>query len=113
VHPILFASARADDHHRSADPLRAGSLDQLPAVQCREHKVDHADIRPLEAEAREPCLSVGHEIGLEAGRSEVARHALGDDLVVLDDQDFRHRVNLCRWLVTSGYMPGERLVTNR
>jgi hypothetical protein len=43
----------------------------------------------------------------------VTRHPLGDDLVVLDDQDFRHASDLCPWLVASGYPPGERLVTDR
>jgi hypothetical protein len=44
----------------------------------------------LVAQAGKSGLAVRHAHRLEAGRAEVARHALGDHVVVLDDQDLRH-----------------------
>jgi hypothetical protein len=43
----------------------------------------------------------------------VACHALGDDVVVFDDEDFRHRADLCPCFAGSGCPAGEELVTNR
>ena len=36
-------------------------------------------------------LAVGDPDGVEAGRLQVPRHSAGDDVVVFDDQDLRHR----------------------
>ena len=71
-----------------------------------EHQVEHADVGALEAEAGEPGLAVGDADRVEAGGLEVARHALGDDVVVLDDQDLRH----CSEIMDGGRFPGGRQV---
>ena len=55
-----------------------------------EHEVEDADVGPLVAQACEARLAVGHPDGVETRRLEVPRHAAGDDVVVFDDQDFRH-----------------------
>ncbi len=90
VHAVVLGAAGGDDDDRRADSLAAGLLDHLPAVEAREHQVEHADIGALEAEAGKPGLAVGDAHRVESGGLEVARHALGDDVVVLDDQDLRH-----------------------
>ena len=86
----MLGAARADDDDRRPDPLAARLLDHAPPVDAGKHQVEHADVRLLEAQPREPRLAVGDADGVEAGGREVTRHALGDDVVVLDDQDLRH-----------------------
>ena len=58
-----------------------------------KHQVEHADVGSLVAEAGEAGLAVRDPDRVEARRLEVAGHALGDDVVVLDDQDLRHLVH--------------------
>ena len=65
-------------------------LDQLPPVGPGEPQVQNADVRSLEPQPREPGLAVRDAERVEARVREVARHALGDDVVILDDQDFGH-----------------------
>jgi hypothetical protein len=48
------------------------------------------DLRVLVPEPGEAGDAVGDPAGLESGLGEMTRHALGDHVVVLDDQDFRH-----------------------
>ncbi len=59
-----------------------------------QHQVEDAGIRLLVAEPREPLVAVTDPDRVEAGRAEMARHALRDHLVVLDDQHLRHLVSL-------------------
>ena len=77
-------------------PSRARLLDHLPAVDAGEHQVEDADVGALEAQPREAGLAVRDADGVEAGRLEMARHAPGDDVVVLDDQDLRHLTEVLR-----------------
>ena len=86
----MLGAAGGDDDDRRADSLAARLLDHLPAVEPRQHQVEHADVGPLEAEAREPGLAVRDADGVETGGLEVTRHPLGDHVVVLDDQDLGH-----------------------
>jgi hypothetical protein len=50
----------------------------------------NADVRSLETEACETRLSLRHVERIEAGGSQMRRHRLRDDLVVLDDQHVGH-----------------------
>ena len=91
---VVLGTARRDDDDRRSDPLAPRLLDHLPAVEARQHQIEHADVRMLEAQPREAGLAVGDADCVEAGRLEVARHPLRDDVVVLDDQDLRHSVSI-------------------
>ncbi len=93
VHTVVLGAPRGDDDDRRADPLASRLLDHLPAVDARQHQVEDADVRLLVAEACEPRLAVGHADRVEAGLLEVARHAVGDHVVVLDDEHLRHHGN--------------------
>ena len=55
-----------------------------------KHQVEDADVGLLVAEPGEAGLAVRDTDGVEAGSGQVARHALGDDVVILDDQNLRH-----------------------
>jgi hypothetical protein len=90
VHSVVLAAARAHDDDRRADPRRARRLDQLPAVERGKHEVDDADFRLFVPEPREAGHAVGDPTRLESCLGEMSRHALGDHVVVFDDQDFRH-----------------------
>ena len=90
VHAVVLGAARGDDDDRRADPLVARLLDHAPAVDAGEHEVEDADVGPLVAQTGEPGLAVRDPDGVEPGRLEVSRHPAGDDVVVFDDQDFRH-----------------------
>ena len=93
VDPVVLGAARADDDDRRADPLAARLLDHAPAVDAREHQVEHADVGLLVAEPREAGLAVRDADRVEPGGGQVARHPLGDDVVVLDDQHLRPHVH--------------------
>jgi len=71
-------------------PLAAGCLDQLPAVEERQHQVEDADVGTLEAQPRDAGLAVPDPQRVEPGLGKVRSHALGDELIVLDDQYLRH-----------------------
>src|SRR2546421_3200385 len=88
--PVVLGAARADDDDRRADAVAARSLDDAPAVGLRDHQVEDADVGPLVAEAREPLLALRPPERVEARRRQVPRHALADDLVVLDDEHLGH-----------------------
>ena len=90
VDAVVLGAAGGDHDDRRADPLAARLLDHLPAVEAGEHQVEDADVGALVAQPREPGLAVRDADRVEAGRMEVTRHPLGDDVVVLDDQDLRH-----------------------
>ncbi len=102
VDAVVLGAAGADDDDRRADPLAARLLDHLPPVEPRQHQVEHADVGLLVAEAGEPGLAVRDADGVEAGHRQVPGHALGDDVVVLDDQDLRHRGTSCIHGAASG-----------
>ena len=89
----MLGPAGADDDDRRADPLAARLLDHAPPVDAGEHQVEHADVGLLVAEPRKTRLAVRDADGVEAGRREVPRHALGDHVVVLDDENLRHGVH--------------------
>jgi len=111
VHAVVLRPPRRDDHDRRADPFRPGRLDQLPPVELREHEVENADIRVLEAEAGEPELAAAHDDRVEPGSGQVPGHAVCDDAVVLDDQDPGHGANdrsVTAWLRCD---TGVRMVT--
>ena len=86
----MLGAACRDDDDRRADPLGAGRLDQLPAVELGQHQVEDADVGILEAQPREPELAATDDDRVEAGRREMAGHPVCDHVVVLDDQDLRH-----------------------
>ena len=90
MHAVVLGAAGGDDDDRRADPLVPRRLDQLPAVDAGQHQVEHADVRLLVAEPREPLRAVADRDRVEAGGAEMPRHSLRDHLVVLDDQNFRH-----------------------
>ncbi len=96
VDAVVLRAAGRDDHDRRSDPLLPGELDQLPAVDPGQHEVEHADVRALEAQAREPGLALAHPQRIEPRRGQVPGHALRDDLVVLDDQHLRHTLHSMR-----------------
>jgi hypothetical protein len=50
---------------------------------------------------------------IEAGRTQMPRHSVGDDLIVLDDQHFRHAANPAGRIASDGFAAGERLVNGR
>jgi len=91
VDPVVLGAPGAHDDDRRPDPLAARLLDHLPAVEARQHEVEHAHVRVLVAQPGEARLAVRDADRVEAGGSKVARHALGDHVVILDDQDLRHR----------------------
>ena len=90
VHAVVLGAARRDDDDRRADPFGARHLDQLPAVELRQHQVEHADVRVLVAQTREPELTAADDDGVETGSDEVACHPVCDHVVVFDNQDSRH-----------------------
>ena len=87
---VVLGAAGGDDDDRRADALAARGLDQLPPVGAGQHQVEHADVGPLESQSREPGLAVRDSERVEARIRQVARHALRDDVVILDDQDLGH-----------------------
>jgi hypothetical protein len=107
---VVLGPARRHDHDRRPDSLGPHGLDQLPAVEAGQHQIEHAGVRLLEAEACEALLAVRHPRGVEAGGVQVPRHALRDDLVVLDDQHLRHRCHYRAWAAAIGAPTGERVV---
>jgi hypothetical protein len=90
VHAVVLRASGGHDDDRCTDPFVSSLLDHAPAVDAGEHEVEDADVGPLVTQPGEPGLSVRHADGVESGRLEVARHPAGDDVVVFDDQDFRH-----------------------
>ena len=67
-----------------------------------QHQVEDTDVRPLVAQPREPGLAVGDPDGVEPRRLEMTSHPLGDEIVVLDDQDLRHAPKVWRRPVVHG-----------
>ena len=102
VHAVVLGAARGDDDDRRADPFGACRLDQLPAVELGKHQVEHADVGVLEPEARETELAPADDDRIEPCRDEMARHPVGDHVVVLDDQDLGHGSSVERGPVGSG-----------
>ena len=86
VDPVVLGSARADDDDRGADALAARLLDHAPTVDAGEHQVEDADVGLLVAEPGQAGLAVRDRHRVQTGGAEVARHALGDHVVVLDDR---------------------------
>ena len=68
MHAVVLGAARRDDDDRRADPLGARRLDQLPAVELRQHQVEHADVGVLEPEARQPELAAADDDRVETRR---------------------------------------------
>ena len=110
VHAVVLGPARGDDDDRRADPLRPRRLDQLPAVELGQHQVEHADVGILEPQARQPELAAADDDRVEAGRREVPRHPVRDDVVVLDDQDLPHAPTIVPCPVRSRCRSGDDLV---
>src|SRR5581483_5429345 len=106
VHPVVLGAARRHDDDRGPDSLGARRLDQLPAVELGEHQVEHADVGVLEPEPRESEVAAADDDGVEPGGDEVAGHAVGDHVVVLDDQDPRHVSTILGPEVPSGCRNG-------
>ena len=61
-------------------------------------------------EPGEALLAVSHPDCVEARRSEMARHPLGDHLVVLDDEHLRHGCHYRVRAVGDGSTAGEGVV---
>ena len=70
VHAVVLGAARGDDDDRRADPLGPRGLDQLPAVELRQHQVEHADVGVLEAQPRRARARRGRR---RSGRSRRRR----------------------------------------
>ena len=90
VHAIVLGATGGHDDDRRSDPLVPRLLDHAPAVDAREHEVEHAHVGAFVSKSREAGLAVRDADCVEPGRLEVARHAAGDDVVVFDDEDLRH-----------------------
>ena len=92
VHAIVLRAAGAHDEDRRADALGASLLDQRPAVEAGEHQVEHEHVGPLVPKPGEPDLAGSNAHRVDACRVEVLRHALGDRVVVFDDEHFGHAI---------------------
>src|SRR5262249_41157920 len=90
VDAVVLSAARRDDDDRRSDGFVARLLDHERAIGTREHEVEDADIRSLEAESLDAGLAVRDGDRVETSRLEMPRHAAGDDVVVLDDQHLGH-----------------------
>jgi signal transduction histidine kinase len=110
VHAVVLGPAGGHDDDRRPNPFGARSLDQLPAVELRQHQVEDADIRVLEAQARQPELTAADDDRVEAGSHEMSGHAVGDHIVVLDDQDLGHVRTIDTGMGHSRFRTGDDLV---
>src|SRR5206468_12812805 len=90
---VLLAPASADDDDRRADSLAPRGLDQRPPVELRKHQVEDAHVWLLVAKTLEAGPAARDPVGLETRGAKVTRHPVGDDLVVLDNQNPGHRRN--------------------
>ena len=91
VDAVVLGAARGDDDDRRRRSPRRGRLDQLPAVEPGQHQVEHAASGFSKRSRARPDLAAPDHDRVEPRGAEVTRHAMGDHLVVLDDQDLRHR----------------------
>jgi hypothetical protein len=89
-HAVLLTSARAHDDDRSADPFLPRRLDDLPPVELGKHQVEHADVGALVAQACKCGRALADPDRVEARNAQMTRHAVCDDVVVLDDQHLWH-----------------------
>ena len=110
MHPVVLGAARAHDHDRSADSLRARRLDQLPAVEAGEHQIEYADVGPLEPQPRQALLAALHLERIEPRCGQVPRHPLRDNLVVLDYEHLGHYLDCDCCGRGSGALLGDREV---
>ena len=90
MHAVVLGAAGRDDDDRCGDALRARLLDHAPAVTLGKHQVEDDDIGAFESKSRQTLLALADDDGIEPRGGEMARHALSDDAVVFDDQDFGH-----------------------
>ena len=90
VHLVVLGAARADDHDRRLDALRAQRLGDPPAVGAGQHQVDHGHVGALVAELRDRAVAVLGDLDVHARAAQVRRHGVGDHVVVFGDQDSRH-----------------------
>jgi hypothetical protein len=90
VDAVVLAAARGDDEDGRPDPLGPDRLDQLPAVELREHEVEDADVRVVVAQPAHGEAPVADDGDVVSGVPEVVGHPFCDQLVVLDDQHFGH-----------------------
>jgi len=90
VHAVVLRASGGHDDDRCTDPFVSSLFDHAPAVDAGEHEIEDAHVWPLVAQPSEPGLAVRDADGVEPGCLEVARHPACDDVVVFDDQDFRH-----------------------
>src|ERR687888_579435 len=110
-HPAALQRERVQEpelRRREAGGVAARRLDDAPAVGLRDHQIEDADVRPLVAKAREALLALRHPEWVEARRRQVSRHALADDLVVLDDEHLGH---LGATIMTAECLGGGPVVT--
>jgi hypothetical protein len=70
--------------------LGTRALDDVPAVAPREHQVEDAHVRLLEAEPRQALVALSDDDGIESGGGQMPGHSVGDHRIVLDDQDLGH-----------------------
>ena len=108
----MLGAPRRDDDDRRPDALGARRLDQLPAVELGQHQVEDADIRVLVAQPGETELAATDHHGVEPGGAQMAGDAVGDHVVVLDDQHPRHVLTIVLEQVPSGCRTGDDLVTS-
>jgi hypothetical protein len=87
---VVLCAAGADDDDRRSDPFAADCLDDAPAVDARQHQVEHTDVRLAVAKCRQAGLALVDDGWLEAGHGEMLRHAAADYSVVFDDENAGH-----------------------
>src|SRR6478736_6169251 len=92
VHAVVLGAAGRHHQDRRADPFGARLFDQRPAVEPGQHQVEHEHVGALVAQPGEPDLACADAHRVEPRRGQVLRHAVGDRVVVFDDEDLGHAI---------------------
>ena len=90
---VVLVAARADGQDRRHQALVACAFDEAPAVEARQHQVDDAHVRPLEAQLAQALGAVVRPFDVESRGAQMRPHRPGDDAVVLDYEHRSHPRN--------------------
>jgi hypothetical protein len=94
---VLDLVAGGKEQHRHALSGGANSLQHAPAIQPREHHVQHDEIVVLGPGKVQPVQAVAYQIHHEPGFREALPQVFTRLLLVFDDQDLHRRLSLA-WL---------------